>query len=176
MGGGCHGIDATPCPSLGLSLPIGSHGPIAFLKLSHVSSHTGKNRPFNVPAELAAGNCTNQPVVNGLIEPDLNTPAHRLPRNHSVLPYRIVPKAFHVYPSVPTDSQSQIMQPTIASRARSTEPESPIHFVQQDSSEHLQGFPHHEVTALKGMFGKPARVVSIEEMNEAIRTCGAAAR
>ncbi|RKW46872.1 MAG: AbrB family transcriptional regulator [Lautropia sp.] len=89
-----------------------------------------------------------------------------------------------MYPSVPTDSQSQIMQPTIASRARSTEPESPIHFVQQDrlifvedkNGQFLLSASRRDVTALKGMFGKPARVVSIEEMNEAIRTCGAAAR
>ena len=32
------------------------------------------------------------------------------------------------------------------------------------------------VTALKGMFGKPARPVSIEQMNAAIAAAGAAAR
>lgn len=32
------------------------------------------------------------------------------------------------------------------------------------------------VTALKGMFGKPSRVVSIDEMNAAIAKRGAAAR
>lgn len=32
------------------------------------------------------------------------------------------------------------------------------------------------VTALKGMFGKPRRAVSIDEMNAAIATRGAAAR
>ena len=33
-----------------------------------------------------------------------------------------------------------------------------------------------EVTALKGMFGKPTKTVSIEEMNAAIAQRGAAAR
>lgn len=34
----------------------------------------------------------------------------------------------------------------------------------------------HEVTALKGMFGKPQKTVSIETMNAAIAQRGAAAR
>lgn len=78
-------------------------------------------------------------------------------------------------PSAPTNSESQIMKSTIVSKARRTGHASPIHFVQQDNCERLQGVPRHEVTALKGMFGKPVRVVTIEEMNETIRTCGAAA-
>lgn len=48
--------------------------------------------------------------------------------------------------------------------------------VEDKNGQFLLSASRRDVTALKGMFGKPARVVSIEEMNEAIRTCGAAAR
>ena len=49
-------------------------------------------------------------------------------------------------------------------------------FVEDKNGQFLLSASRRDVTGLKGMFGKPARVVSIEEMNEAIRTCGAAAR
>lgn len=51
-----------------------------------------------------------------------------------------------------------------------------VEFVEVGSGRYEVIAATRSITALKGMFGKPARPVSIEEMNEVIARQGAAAK
>jgi len=51
-----------------------------------------------------------------------------------------------------------------------------VEFVQIEPGQYLFIAANRSVTELKGMFGKPAKTVTIEEMNRAIAARGASAR
>ena len=51
-----------------------------------------------------------------------------------------------------------------------------VEFVQIESGQFLFVAMNRSVTELKGMFGKPTKVVSIEDMNRAAVALGASAR
>jgi antitoxin PrlF len=51
-----------------------------------------------------------------------------------------------------------------------------VEFVELEAGQFLFLAVNRSVTELKGMFGKPRRVVSIDEMNRAIKARGASAR
>ena len=51
-----------------------------------------------------------------------------------------------------------------------------VEFVQIEAGQFLFVAANRSVTELKGMFGKPVKAVSIEDMNRAIATRGASAR
>ena len=51
-----------------------------------------------------------------------------------------------------------------------------VEFVQIEARQFLFVAANRSVTELKGMFGKPVKAVSIEDMNRAIATRGASAR
>ncbi|UCU92239.1 hypothetical protein [Hydrogenophaga taeniospiralis] len=44
--------------------------------------------------------------------------------------------------------------------------------MQIETGQFLLMAANHSVTELKGMFGKPAKVVSVQEMNQAVAACG----
>ena len=51
-----------------------------------------------------------------------------------------------------------------------------VQFVQIKPGEFLFFAANHSVTELKGMFGSPVRVVSVEDMNRAVEARGASKR
>lgn len=51
-----------------------------------------------------------------------------------------------------------------------------VEFVEMEPGQYLFIAANRSVTELKGMFGKPKKIVSIEEMNRAIASQGASAQ
>jgi antitoxin PrlF len=47
-----------------------------------------------------------------------------------------------------------------------------VEFVQIETGQFLLIAANHSVTELKGMFGKPTKVVSVQEMNQAVAARG----
>ena len=73
-------------------------------------------------------------------------------------------------------SKGQITIPADVRRALSVSAGDRVEFVQVEPGQFLFLAANRSVTELKGMFGKAARTVSIDEMNRAIAARGAAAR
>ena len=73
-------------------------------------------------------------------------------------------------------SKGQITIPANVRQALSVSAGDRVEFVQLEPGQFLFVAANRSVTELKGMFGKAARTVSIDEMNRAIAARGAAAR
>lgn len=73
-------------------------------------------------------------------------------------------------------SKGQITIPTRVRKALQIEPGDRIEFVEVDSGRFEIVAATRSVTELKGLFGKPAMAVSIDDMNAAIAARGAAAK
>jgi AbrB family looped-hinge helix DNA binding protein len=73
-------------------------------------------------------------------------------------------------------SKGQITIPAKVRQALQVEAGDRVEFVEVDAGRFEVIAVTHSVRELKGMFGKPAKRVSIEDMNKAIATRGAAAR
>lgn len=73
-------------------------------------------------------------------------------------------------------SKGQITIPTSVRQAMRAKAGDRVTFVEVEDGKFLFMVANRSVTELKGMFGKPSRTVSIEEMNDAIQQCGASAR
>ena len=73
-------------------------------------------------------------------------------------------------------SKGQITIPAEVRQALHVDAGDRVEFVQIEPGQFLFVAANRSVTALKGMFGKASRTVSIDEMNRAIEARGAAAR
>lgn len=73
-------------------------------------------------------------------------------------------------------SKGQITIPTSVRKALQVEPGDRVEFVEVDPGRFELVAATRSVTELKGLFGKPAASVSIDDMNAAIAARGAAAR
>jgi antitoxin PrlF len=73
-------------------------------------------------------------------------------------------------------SKGQITIPVNVRQALQVEPGDRVEFVEIEPGRFEVVAATHSVKELKGMFGKPAKSVSIEEMNKTIAARGAAAR
>lgn len=73
-------------------------------------------------------------------------------------------------------SKGQITIPAEVRRALAVDSGDRVEFVELEPGQFLFLAANRSVTELKGMFGKPTRTVSIEEMNRAIAARGASAR
>ena len=74
------------------------------------------------------------------------------------------------------NSKGQITIPADVRHALAVDAGDRVEFVQIAHGQFLFVAANRSVTELKGMFGKPAKTVSIEEMNSAIASRGASAR
>ena len=72
--------------------------------------------------------------------------------------------------------KGQITIPARVRQALAVDAGDRVEFVQIESGQFLFVAVNRSVTELKGMFGKPAKVVSIEDMNRAAVALGASAR
>jgi len=73
-------------------------------------------------------------------------------------------------------SKGQITIPTDVRRALDVDAGDRVEFVEIEPGQFLFVAANRSVTELKGLFGKPAKAVSIEDMNAAIASRGASAR
>jgi len=73
-------------------------------------------------------------------------------------------------------SKGQITIPAEVRRALAVDAGDRVEFVALEPGQFLFLAVNRSVTELKGMFGKPQRSVSIEQMNHAIAAKGASAR
>jgi len=73
-------------------------------------------------------------------------------------------------------SRGQITIPANVRKALAVEAGDRVEFIQIEPGQFLLVAVNHFVTELKGMFGKPAKVVSIEDMNRAVGARGASTR
>lgn len=73
-------------------------------------------------------------------------------------------------------SKGQITIPADVRRALGVDAGDRVEFVEVEPGRFLFIAANRSVTELKGLFGKPARAVSIDEMNAAIAARGASAR
>lgn len=73
-------------------------------------------------------------------------------------------------------SKGQITIPLKVRQALAVEAGDRVEFVEIEPGQFLFIAANHSVTELKGMFGRPARRVSIDEMNRAIASAGASAK
>ena len=73
-------------------------------------------------------------------------------------------------------SKGQITIPAEVRRALAVDAGDRVEFVEVEPGQFLFLAANRSVTELKGMFGKPSRPVSIDEMNQAIAARGASAR
>lgn len=73
-------------------------------------------------------------------------------------------------------SKGQITIPANVRQALQVEAGDRVEFVELSPGEYLFLAANRSVTELKGMFGKPKRTVTIEEMNQAIAARGASAK
>jgi antitoxin PrlF len=73
-------------------------------------------------------------------------------------------------------SKGQITIPAEVRQALHVETGDRVEFVQIEPGQFMVVAANRSVTELKGMFGKTAKTVSIEDMNRAIAARGAAAR
>jgi antitoxin PrlF len=73
-------------------------------------------------------------------------------------------------------TKGQITIPANVRTALAVEAGDRVEFVQLDTGQFLFVAANRSVTELKGLFGKPAKAVSIEAMNQAIAAKGASAR
>jgi len=73
-------------------------------------------------------------------------------------------------------SKGQITIPANVRQALAVSAGDRVEFVQLEDGQFLFVAANRSVTELKGLFGKPAQAVSIEDMNRAIAARGAASR
>lgn len=73
-------------------------------------------------------------------------------------------------------SKGQITIPADVRHALAVDAGDRVEFVQIESGQYLFMAVNRSVTELKGMFGKPAKAVSIDDMNAVIAARGASAR
>ncbi|NIM40085.1 MAG: AbrB/MazE/SpoVT family DNA-binding domain-containing protein [Hydrogenophaga sp.] len=73
-------------------------------------------------------------------------------------------------------SKGQITIPADVRHALAVEAGDRVEFVQIEPGQYLFVAANRSVTELKGMFGKPRKRVSIDDMNSAIAARGASAR
>ncbi len=73
-------------------------------------------------------------------------------------------------------TKGQITIPTEVRTALSVGTGDRVEFVQIEPGQFLFVAANRSVTELKGMFGKPVKAVSVEDMNRAIAARGASAR
>lgn len=73
-------------------------------------------------------------------------------------------------------SKGQITIPANVRQSLNVDAGDRVEFVQVEIGQYLFVAANHSVTELKGMFGKAKKVVSIDEMNQAIASRGASAR
>ncbi len=79
-------------------------------------------------------------------------------------------------PTATLTSKGQITIPVEVRQALNVDAGDRVEFVEVEAGRFELIAATQSVTALKGMFGKPAKRVSIEDMNKAIAARGAAAR
>lgn len=79
-------------------------------------------------------------------------------------------------PTATLTSKGQITIPVEVRNALKVDAGDRVEFVQVAPGRYEFVAATHSVSELKGMFGKPAKAVSIDEMNKAIARRGAAAR
>lgn len=72
-------------------------------------------------------------------------------------------------------TKGQITIPAVVREALSVGPGDRLEFVQIEAGQFLLVAANRSVTELKGMFGKPANEVSIEDMGRTISSRGASA-
>jgi antitoxin PrlF len=73
-------------------------------------------------------------------------------------------------------SKGQITIPANVRQSLNVDAGDRVEFVQVETGQYLFVAANRSVTELKGMFGKAKKVVSIDEMNQAIASRGASAR
>jgi len=73
-------------------------------------------------------------------------------------------------------SKGQITIPADVRKALLVDAGDRVEFVEIEPGQYLFIAANRSVTELKGMFGKPEKTVTIEEMNRVIATRGASAR
>ena len=79
-------------------------------------------------------------------------------------------------PTATLTSKGQITIPAEVRQALNVDAGDRVEFVEVEAGRFELIAATQSVTALKGMFGKPTKRVSIEDMNKAIAARGAAAR
>ena len=73
-------------------------------------------------------------------------------------------------------SKGQITIPVTVRQALNVDAGDRVEFIQLEPGQYLFVAANRSVTELKGMFGKAKRVVSVDEMNQAIVSRGSSAR
>lgn len=73
-------------------------------------------------------------------------------------------------------TKGQITIPANVRQSLHVEAGDQVEFVELERGQYLFVAANRSVTELKGMFGKPKKIVSIEEMNQAIASQGASVR
>lgn len=73
-------------------------------------------------------------------------------------------------------SKGQITIPATVRQALNVDAGDRVEFIQLEPDQYLFVAANRSVTELKGMFGKAKRVVSLDEMNQAIASRGSSAR
>jgi len=73
-------------------------------------------------------------------------------------------------------SKGQITIPATVRQALNVDTGDRVEFIQLEPGQYLFVAANRSVTELKGMFGKAKRVVSLDEMNQAIASRGSSAR
>ena len=73
-------------------------------------------------------------------------------------------------------SKGQITIPVTVRQALNVDAGDRVEFIQLEPGQYLFVAANRSVTELKGMFGKAKRVVSLDEMNQAIASRGSSAR
>ena len=73
-------------------------------------------------------------------------------------------------------SKGQITIPATVRQALNVDAGDRVEFIQLEPGQYLFVAANRSVTELKGMFGKAKRVVSVDEMNQAIASRGSSAR
>ena len=73
-------------------------------------------------------------------------------------------------------SKGQITIPATVRQALNVDAGDRVEFIPLEPGQYLFVAANRSVTELKGMFGKAKRVVSVEEMNQAIASRGLSAR
>ena len=79
-------------------------------------------------------------------------------------------------PTASITSKGQITIPASVRKALHVEPGDRVRFIELEAGRYELVAATQPVTALKGMFGKPGKTVSITKMNKAIAAAGARAR
>ena len=73
-------------------------------------------------------------------------------------------------------SKGQITIPVTVRQALNVDAGDRVEFIQLEPGQYLFVAANRSVTELKGMFGKAKRVISLDEMNQAIASRGSSAR